>query len=88
MRNVISVLWASFVVGGAAEMLFFTVIDPAQLYLFGEPVAFGRLATYSIGFFLFWAVAAASSAFTSLLQRSASEINQCPLDPVERPSRF
>ena len=76
MKSAISVLWPSFVVGGAAEVLFFTLIDPAQLYLLGEPVAFGRLATYSIGFFLFWAIAAASSAFTLLLQRPADAINR------------
>ena len=85
MNRLISVLWPSFVVGGAAEAIFFTVINPQELYLFGEPVEMGSLATYSIGFFLFWAVAAASSAFTVFLQKSAEEINRCPLEPTERP---
>ena len=81
----ISILWPSFVVAGGAEAIFFTVINPQELYLFGEPVDVSSLAAYSIGFFLFWAVAAASSAFTCLLQKSADEINQCPLEPAERP---
>ena len=81
----ISILWPSFVVAGAAEAIFFTVINPQELYLFGEAVDLGSLATYSIGFFLFWAVAAASSAFTCFLQKSAAEINRCPLEPDERP---
>ncbi len=85
MNRLVSILWPSFVVGGAAEAVFFTVINPQELYLFGEAVDLGSLATYSIGFFLFWAVAAASSAFTVFLQRSAEEINACPLTASGRP---
>ncbi len=85
MRKTFSVLWPSFVVGGAAEVVFFTVISPQELYLFGETVDLGPLATYSVGFFLFWAVAAASSAVTLFLQKSAAEVNRCPLQPFDRP---
>ena len=38
MKRLIWVLWPSFVVAGIAEALFFTLIDPQELYLFGEPV--------------------------------------------------
>jgi hypothetical protein len=55
MLKVLLVLWPSFVVAGIAEGVFFTVIDPQELYLFGEPVHFSNLATYSIGFLGFWA---------------------------------
>jgi hypothetical protein len=85
MRQAILVLWPSFIVGGIGEILFFTVFDPKELYLFGEPASLSRLAVYSIGFFLCWTFAAASSAFTCFLQRSAEEVNRCPLPPVERP---
>ena len=64
MLKVLLVLWPSFVVAGIAEGVFFTVIDPRELYLFGEPVHFSRLATYSIGFLGFWIVCAASSLMT------------------------
>jgi hypothetical protein len=50
MLKVLLVLWPSFVVAGIAEGVFFTVIDPQELYLFGQPVHFSKLATYSIGF--------------------------------------
>ncbi|WP_341648684.1 hypothetical protein [Thauera humireducens] len=40
------------------------MIDPQELYLFGQPVHFGPLATYSIGFLGFWLVCAASSLST------------------------
>jgi len=86
MRRAILILWPSFVIGGIGEVLFFTVFDPQELYLFGEPSGLSRLAVYSIGFFLCWAFAAASSAFTCFLQRSADEVNRlCPLAPTERP---
>jgi hypothetical protein len=85
MKNAILVLWPSFIVGGIGEVIFFTVFDPKELYLFGEPASLSRLAVYSIGFFLCWAFAAASSAFTCFLNRSAEEINRCPLPPVARP---
>ena len=70
------ILWPSFIVGGIAEGVFFTLIDPQELYLFGEPVHWSKTAVYSVGFFLFWIVAAASSAFTCFLQRPAAEINK------------
>lgn len=70
------ILWPSFIVGGIAEGVFFTLIDPQEVYLFGEPVHWSRTAVYSVGFFLFWIVAAASSAFTCFLQRPAAEINK------------
>lgn len=69
MRNAILILWPSFIVGGVGEVIFFTVLDPRELYLFGEPTSLGRLAVYSIGFFLCWAFAAASSAFTVFMLR-------------------
>jgi len=78
MRNAMLILWPSFLAGGAAEVLFFTVFDPSDLGV-------GRLAAYSAGFFGFWALAAASSALTCFLQRSAEEVNRCPLAPTERP---
>lgn len=85
MQRLIQVLWPSFIVAGVAEILFFTVIDPQELYLFGQPVHLSRLATYSIGFFGFWAICAASSMTTCFFQRTAAEINRCPLTPPERP---
>ena len=85
MKNAILVLWPSFIVAGVGEVIFFTVFDPKELYLFGEPSSLSRLGVYSIGFFLCWAFAAASSAFTCFLNRSAEEVNRCPLPPVARP---
>jgi hypothetical protein len=71
------ILWPSFLIAGIAEGIFFTLIDPQELYLFGEPVYFSRMTTYSIGFFCFWAVCAASSMLTCFIQRSSEEVNRC-----------
>ena len=76
MLKVLLVLWPSFVVAGIAEGVFFTVIDPRELYLFGEPVHFSRLATYSIGFLGFWIVCAASRLMTWFLMLGPSELNR------------
>ena len=76
MWRIMWVLWPSFVVAGIAEGIFFTVIDPQELYLFGEAVHLSKIATYSIGFLGFWAVCASSSFMTCFLQRSAAEVNK------------
>ena len=86
MQRVIWILWPSFIVAGAAETLFFTVFDPMEMAVFGQPPGLSRTAIYSLGFFLFWGFAAASSAFTCYLQRGPAEINRiCPLEPAQRP---
>jgi hypothetical protein len=79
MKKAIWILWPSFVAGGLATILFFTALDPE------DPGTLGRNAAYTLGFFFFWAMSAASSAFTCFLQRRADEVNRCPLTPVERP---
>jgi len=76
MRKAIWIVWPAFIVAGVAEVIFFTVFDPADLHLFGQPAAVSRLAAYSVGFLLFWAFAAASSALTCYFQRGAREINR------------
>jgi hypothetical protein len=77
MRKLIWILWPSFVMAGIAEAVFFTLVDPRELYLFGAPVHYPPLATYTIGFFAFWALTAASSAFTCLIQRGSREVGRC-----------
>ena len=87
MQRMIWILWPSFIVGGIAEAVFFTLFDPVDLHLFDEPLGLSRTAIYTIGFFAFWLFAAGSSAFTCFLQRPAADINRwCPLGPQERPA--
>jgi hypothetical protein len=74
-QRIIWILWPSFIVGGVAEAVFFTLFDPSDLAIFGESLGLSRLAVYSLGFFLFWLFAAASSALTCFLQRGSDEVN-------------
>ncbi len=84
-QRLIWILWPAFLVAGIAEGIVFSLFDPHDMRLFGVPVDLDRMAVYSIGFFLFWAFAAASSALTCLLQRSPFEVNRCPLPQSARP---
>ena len=70
MKRALWILWPSFVVGGVAEVLFFSLLDPVDLRFVG-PLELSRTAGYSIAFFLFWGIAAASSALTSFLENRA-----------------
>ena len=80
------VLWPGFVMAIPAVGIVFTLVDPADLQLFGAPVAISRLGAYSLGFLFFWAVGATCSALTCLLQLSPFELNRCPLPPQGRPA--
>lgn len=75
MNKIFFVIWPSFLIAGIAEILFFTIVNPQELYLFGQPVNFSALATYSIGYFGFWAICAASSYATCFFQRNGKDIN-------------
>lgn len=73
MKCAMWILWPSFLVGGVAEAVFFTLFDPLDLHLFGNPLEWTRVGVYTVGFFVFWIFAAASSALTCFLQRSSEE---------------
>lgn len=84
-QRVMWVLWPGFLLAIPAVGLFFTVVDPADLQAFGEPLEVSRLGAYTLGFLFFWALGSSCSALTCLLQRSPFELNRCPLAPIARP---
>jgi hypothetical protein len=63
-KQLMWILWPAFLVAGATDGLFFSVFDPHDLHLFGEPVEVSRQAAYTIGFFCFWAMTAISGAMS------------------------
>jgi len=91
MKYVIWVFWPAFIAAGIAETIFFTMIDPEQLYLFGQRVEWSLTATYSTGFLLFWLVCIGSSLMTYLMMpRDAKEALMKAADEREdlaRPKR-
>ena len=88
MRIAIWVAWPSFVVGAAANAVFFTLFDPAELHVYWNILPANRIGAYTIGLFAFWAMAACSSAFTCFLQRTEREASRlwCPLPNDQRPA--
>ena len=65
--------------------MFFSLFDPMDLVIFGEPVHVSRLGAYAIGFFGFWCVGIASSAITLVLARTRAEINRTPVRSKQAP---
>ena len=67
-RRLGPILWPSFLVAAAATGIFFAHIDPLTLRAQTLPdVDLSRQAGYTIGFLMFWAVCAASSALSVYL---------------------
>ena len=78
-RSIAEVLWPSFLVAAMATMIFFALFDPEGLLLALEyPLETSRTTVYSLGFFLFWALTALSSALTTWLIRTERRRNQFP----------
>ncbi len=73
MKRVMWILWPSFLVGGVAEGVFFTLFDPMDLTPLGHTLDLSRTAVYTLGFFMFWAFAAASSALTCYLNQGTAD---------------
>lgn len=64
VQRVSAVLWPSFVLAGIATVVFFALIDPIHLLDYQGVPPLSRTAAYSLGFFAFWLLTAASSAAT------------------------
>ena len=66
------VVWVSFLSAAIGTMLFFALFDPVDLSgIFDEDLEINREAGYAAGFFFFWFLAAACSAVTAWLVRTA-----------------
>ena len=70
-RDALCVLWAAFLVAAGAEFVFFSIVDPHELTLFGRPLEASRQAIYTVGFFGFWLVGTLSAALALLMRRPA-----------------
>lgn len=79
-RRLMWIAWPAFLMAGIVEMLIFSVVDPESLHWFGEPLRLSREGVYTLAFFVFWAIIMVSSALTTLLSLSASEVNSQPLE--------
>lgn len=76
-REWIAVLWPAFVAACLLEIVVFAAFDPHDFTLFGWQVAAeDRDAVYSVAFFAFWAICAATGVVTWSLSRTSEEINR------------
>lgn len=69
-RFLMQVLWPSFLMAAVGVGVFFSMIDPQELVVVGLHLADSREAAYTVGFFLFWAMLAGSSALTWVLSNT------------------
>lgn len=84
-RRLMWIAWPAFLAACLLEMAVFALVDPQDLHWGGQPLALSRQGIYTLGFFVFWAIAAVSGALTTLLSLSPFELNRCPLEPTARP---
>lgn len=74
VQRVAAVLWPSFIMAGVATTIFFAFLDPLDLLgCQGDP-PFSRHAAYTIGFFLFWLLTAASSLLTAYFLKPVAAV--------------
>ncbi len=75
--HLMAILWPSFLMAGVLEMLVFALVDPASLrWMGGEVVPLSPSAVYTLAFFAFWGVIAASGLLTRLLEGDPDHINR------------
>jgi len=51
IQRIVSILWPSFLTASVATILFFTIFDPAIIFIDYD---ISRLGAYTVGFFTFW----------------------------------
>ena len=77
LRSLMWILWPSFLIGAATSATVFALIDPLDIPVFGT-IELSRQQMYAGGFFLFWLMAALSSALSLFMAPRAPEAD--PLD--------
>jgi hypothetical protein len=69
MNTLYWILWPAFMVAALATGFLVFTVDPQDIRLAGHPIRISNMGAYSLGFFVLWFVAAASSLMTRFLQR-------------------
>jgi hypothetical protein len=70
LRRWLQILWPAFVGAGVMTLLVFAHVDPADVHtVAGKRFELPREGVYTLSFFGFWAVIAATAAISCWLQR-------------------
>ena len=80
-RSLMWILWPSFLIGAATSAAVFALVDPLDVTFLGYLQA-TRQQVYAGGFFLFWLMAALSSALTLHMAPRGRIVDEFG-DPVE-----
>ncbi|MBL0121541.1 MAG: hypothetical protein IPP88_02025 [Betaproteobacteria bacterium] len=72
-KYIMWVLWPSFIAAGMGVGILFTLVDPSELVILGNPVHVSKTAVYTLGFFVLWAICSAASALSCFLQATSRE---------------
>ena len=78
MRRLPAILWPAFMAACGLELVVFALVDPLDILLAGAPIGLSRPGVYTAAFFAFWAICAASSAITALLNLPGADVNRLP----------
>jgi hypothetical protein len=76
LKQIMWILWPSFIAAGIGVGIIFTLIDPMELVVLGDRVHTSRTTIYSLGFFVLWAVAAIASAMSCFLATGSDASRQ------------
>lgn len=79
-RSIAIVVWPSFLAACLGTLLFFAGVDATALkHTFAFDIDLSHEAVYSIGFFLFWLIAAVASAMSTWLIRTERRQKDFPV---------
>jgi len=76
LKQIMWVLWPSFIAAGIGVGIVFTLIDPMELQVLGNSGQVSSTMIYSLGFFVLWAIAAMASAMSCFLAVGSAQTTQ------------
>ena len=75
-RKCMTVMWPSFLAAAVLELIVFGLVSPQDLHWGDAQLGIGAMGTYTVAFFLFWAIAGLSSYLTTTLSRTCEDLNR------------
>ena len=76
LKQIMWILWPSFIAAGIGVGMVFTLIDPMELQVLGTSGQVSSTMIYSLGFFVLWAIAAMASAMSCFLAAGSAPAAQ------------
>lgn len=64
MLRIMQILWPAFLMATVGVGLLFSMVDPDELVIFGQPMAGAHMSAYGCGFLMLWALCSVSAATT------------------------